>query len=322
MKTLLFKFCLLFSLASFSQTTKITFDLTNFEIGDNPKQSITFCSGGFFHYMNDENTISFEVANLPTLVELSFLNKHKLEPQRIIWIEDTLTKLIGTIESPEFIEISPNYEQQKFTDKVAEYIKKNKELKSELAVTKPYLIHLANRAYFQDITYLDQIMKDIPSDLENFWAATFLKQYLDDYEKIGFNPDKNQLTHLTAINDENKREKIEFRGDKYTLLDFSTSGCGPCLKSIDKLVEIYEHNNEKIEIVMIWNDRNYNAWMNMAKKQKAKITWKSYLDENGAIFKSMNIKIFPTYMLIDKNGIIVKKWKGTPNDLEKYLVNL
>ena len=304
----------------YSQSQEVTIDLRNLQTADYPINSITFNTVGLAYRMNNSDSISFKVDYLPTMVSLCILKKNKFHTQRIIWIDKPNILLKGSIESPENISISPTSYQQEVVDNLTPIITKNKNIDSELAFTKPYLIYLVDNVGFKKPDYIERIILATPDSLKGFWATKYLEKYLDDLENIGYEPENRKIKYITAINKSKERQKIEISGDKYTLLDFSSSGCGPCIKGIDQLSEIYKNKHEKLEIIMIWNDKSFDGWVNIAKKQKDKINWISLLDENGAIHSAFNIKYLPMYMLVDSDGYIVDKCTGKSlNYIEKYI---
>ena len=117
-----------------------------------------------------------------------------------------------------------------------------------------------------------------------------------------------------------KTRKVEIPKNKVVLVDFWFSNCIPCLDAFPKLVELYDTYKDKgFEIVGISIDptKKIEDWKSVIQEQN--LSWQHYLDEGGVETTSkMNIKLFPTAVLIDKKGKIVNK-KISLDDLETYL---
>jgi thiol-disulfide isomerase/thioredoxin len=110
---------------------------------------------------------------------------------------------------------------------------------------------------------------------------------------------------------------------KIVLIDFWASWCGPCIKSLPHLVEIYQkYKNKDFEIVAISLDDDKTAWENASKKHR--VTWpqlsnlKAWSDEIAVTY---GINSIPTTILLDKNGIIIEK-DLNGKDLEQKLDEL
>ena len=115
-----------------------------------------------------------------------------------------------------------------------------------------------------------------------------------------------------------------FRGNAYVLLDFWASWCAPCINDQKYLKKIYnKFSKYDFEIISISRDTNQEEWGKSILKNKTNI-WRqvrilSDLNTCGIILaekdRSIDVNYFvmgiPHYVLIDKNGIIVGKWKNS-----------
>lgn len=95
--------------------------------------------------------------------------------------------------------------------------------------------------------------------------------------------------------------------NKYTLLDFWASWCGPCMREVPHLKEAYAKYHDKgFEIFAVSYDSDAMAWMGAVKKNE--MNWIHVSSVNGwecptqALY---NVRSIPRNFLIDANGTIV-----------------
>lgn len=98
----------------------------------------------------------------------------------------------------------------------------------------------------------------------------------------------------------------QYRG-KYTLYDFWTTWCGPCMTSNRELESVYNAYKAKgFEIVSISLDEDQEMWKEVIKKEKYQ--WPQYIDDknfSGKLALYYGIRSVPIKILVDKNGIII-----------------
>ncbi len=97
--------------------------------------------------------------------------------------------------------------------------------------------------------------------------------------------------------------------NKYTLVDFWASWCGPCRKDMPHLVKVYEQYKSKgLEIVGVSLDDKEALWKKGL--ETLKMTWvqmsdlKGWRNEGAGLYAVRGI---PATVLIDQNGIIVAR---------------
>jgi thiol-disulfide isomerase/thioredoxin len=103
---------------------------------------------------------------------------------------------------------------------------------------------------------------------------------------------------------------VEKKGNKYVLLDFWASWCGPCMGEMPFLKEAYAKYSKKgFEIYGVSFDRNADAWKGAIKKQNMKWVNVSLLESfNNAAAEEYVVESIPTNFLIDcSNGEIIAK---------------
>lgn len=106
----------------------------------------------------------------------------------------------------------------------------------------------------------------------------------------------------------------DFKG-KYVLIDFWASWCAPCRGEMPDLKRLYAGYHDKgLEIISVTHDdqRVPDAWRKAIEKEGIGM-WKHFSDDENAsdVKKLYFVTGIPHKILIDPNGIIIGKWKGS-----------
>jgi thiol-disulfide isomerase/thioredoxin len=96
---------------------------------------------------------------------------------------------------------------------------------------------------------------------------------------------------------------------KYTLLEFWSSMCGPCIAGNPKLVKTYEQFKSKgFAIVGVSLDFNKKNWLNAIRSDK--LPWENLCDLRGSENRAAllyGVTYMPANFLIDEKGIVIAK---------------
>jgi peroxiredoxin len=96
------------------------------------------------------------------------------------------------------------------------------------------------------------------------------------------------------------RSLEDFRG-KYVYLNFCTTQNYACISEFDQLKKLYEKHSDKLEIVTILGDDSFKEAQRFIKGKQLSWTFLHYSNQPG-ILKDYDIRAFPTYFLIDREG--------------------
>ncbi|MEY8684931.1 redoxin domain-containing protein [Bacteroides sp. AN502(2024)] len=100
----------------------------------------------------------------------------------------------------------------------------------------------------------------------------------------------------------------DFKG-KYILLDFWSSGCGPCIMALPEMKEIQEQYKERLTIISLSSDSK-SSWK--AASAKHEMTWQNLSDlkQTAGLYATYGVRGIPNYVLISPEGTIMKMWSG------------
>jgi len=111
----------------------------------------------------------------------------------------------------------------------------------------------------------------------------------------------------------------KYRG-KYVFLDLWTTGCVPCLQEMPNVKEVYDTiDRSKIEFIGIVG-KDTRARLDKI-INKIGINWKLVeANSENLIFNKYKVRAFPTTLLIDPNGIVIKS-NFRSEELKKFIEN-
>jgi len=118
----------------------------------------------------------------------------------------------------------------------------------------------------------------------------------------------------------------DMRG-KVVLLDFWGTWCPPCVASVPALRDLQKRFSKEPQFKMISVSRGdpEAKWREFVEKNQ--MVWTQYLDLDQHVVRAFDVRAYPTYILIDAEGIvryreISTSWERTgdlPDAIKKYL---
>ena len=95
----------------------------------------------------------------------------------------------------------------------------------------------------------------------------------------------------------------DLRG-KVVVLDFWGTWCRPCVDSVPSLRSMHKKYSKEPSFVLIGisSDREDDVWREFTEKNK--MVWPQFRDEDRRIHRAFGIRAFPTYIVIDHEGIV------------------
>jgi len=135
----------------------------------------------------------------------------------------------------------------------------------------------------------------------------------------------NKMINIDAYDISGKKHSLADYKGKYILLDFWSMACRPCAMAVPELRELNTTFSNSLTIVGFNMETNKKMWLKGTERDS--ITWVNLSDGKGIFAgasSAYGVKGFPTYILINPDGVIVERWmgfrKGILNDkLKKYM---
>lgn len=114
---------------------------------------------------------------------------------------------------------------------------------------------------------------------------------------------------------------VNLRG-KVVLMDFWGTWCPPCRESVPILRDLNKRFSGKgFQLIGVSSDDDEDVWKTFIAAQK--MAWAEYIDLSGSVQESFKIESFPTFIVLDKDGVIRFRQSGigpsTGGDLDEAI---
>ncbi|HKY45874.1 MAG TPA: redoxin domain-containing protein [Pyrinomonadaceae bacterium] len=131
--------------------------------------------------------------------------------------------------------------------------------------------------------------------------------YIADARKMAENPRRareNYAPDFSFTSSQGEYISLEDLRGKVVVLDFWGTWCPPCVDSVPSLRSMHKKYSKEPSFVLlgISSDREEDVWKEFTEKNK--MVWPQFLDKDRRIHRAFGIRAFPTYIVIDHEGIV------------------
>ncbi len=124
---------------------------------------------------------------------------------------------------------------------------------------------------------------------------------------------------LKSINGE-VVELSELKGN-VVLIDFWATWCGPCIRAVPFISRLYaEYADNGLVILSVNLGEDPNVVAEFAGKHK--MLWTVLLDSDRSVADSYGVKAIPTFVIIDKGGVIRYRKAGYSQSVEHEITSI
>lgn len=203
----------------------------------------------------------------------------------------------------------------------------NKTLAKDKVLTNDTLRELVILKGLHDEFYADHFSRSaMLTVLDSLHAVTKIEKHKKIASNIrnkvtkllkGFEPPNFSLYDI----DSNLYSLNDFKG-KYVYINFCSSHSYTCLKEFETLNVIYEKHKEWLDIVTVLLDFEYSTFTSFVSQND--YNWHFlYYGNTPSIVIDYDIRAFPTYYLLDKEGKLAISPAPSPGEMfEKYLFEI
>lgn len=226
-----------------------------------------------------------------------------------IWFENS--KVLVTVDwTNKSYHIDRTMPFQSLSEKI-ESMKENQQIDFILMNpnTIPSLFFAEKNKEKMSISDLDRLLKSVNKDFNDLIYLKRIESYVSAKKRDSLRIGK-KVEDFKLPNENNELVSVVSNGNKPRLIAFLSSGCSYSIASIDFLVQLAELNNDRVEIISIWDDKSQYTWLNTHQDKKNKITWTNLRDEYGFASTYLKLSVSPTFFILDETGILTDIIKG------------
>jgi thiol-disulfide isomerase/thioredoxin len=106
-----------------------------------------------------------------------------------------------------------------------------------------------------------------------------------------------------------QRVSLKQLGGRVVVMDFWATWCEPCRDALPDLKELTKkYPADKLVLISVSVDQDDSVWRKFVGKEK--MDWTQYRDADKKIRTAFGIHAFPTYLVIDRDGVIKERFTG------------
>lgn len=190
-------------------------------------------------------------------------------------------------------------------------------------IDNPFSIHITKELFYRNLNKESQLRK-IYSILAN-QPEEIRNHLINPIKKIEnlLTVDTIDFSRFQFYDTQGKIVSIKLEKGKHFLIDFWFINCPPCIRDHKIVVNKLDFLESKnVELIGISIDKDQKEWEEYLIEEK--FSWLNYReldDYYKRITTDMLISAFPTYLLVDDNGNILRRTNSL-TEMEEYLNNM
>jgi peroxiredoxin len=265
--------------------------------------------------LNDFSTLNAK--NSPYFSEVAKLRDIQRELNLELWTSGRYTSQnAGTLSETELIELRErrNAISQEMEENIQNFIKTGKN-----SVYAAYLF--STQLFGKTADEVEEIFNQFTQSVQKSAFGEQIRTYMETARRL---EPGNPAPNFTQKDINGNIVTLEqFRG-QHVMLVFWGSWCGPCRRSHPHLVELAKKYQKEMQLVGFASDKDKDKWKEAIEKDKLDFIHCNLFDklndeDVGALY---NLKVFPTKVLIDSEGKIMKTVIGAGDEQKKELEDL
>lgn len=153
------------------------------------------------------------------------------------------------------------------------------------------------------VQFYEGLLRSASPTISKSVPAQTLELFLDRAKRTAL---KQPAPDFTLPDSTGKPISLSSLKDKYVLIDFWASWCGPCRAESPNLVAAFnQYRDRDFTILSISIDRKADEWRQAASKDGYE--WFNVIDADGKIASNFNVMAIPANWLLNKDGVIIAK---------------
>lgn len=132
---------------------------------------------------------------------------------------------------------------------------------------------------------------------------------------------KIDLERFSFLNEQKKKSKIALDSAAFYVIDCWFLSCLPCVAQHKEIKEnVGKLRSRNIEVIGVSTDRDWKKWKKYLLEHE--YSWRNFLeDKSMPLTKELGISIFPTYIVLNKNGDILDTYNSFKEVLIRFHIN-
>lgn len=132
--------------------------------------------------------------------------------------------------------------------------------------------------------------------------------------------EENLAPDFTLVSLDGSKLALSSLRGKYVVIDFWGSWCYWCMKGVPQMKEYYAKYKDKLEILGVNYGDDVNKWKDTVREND--MPWKHVRMEDDAVAKLYEVQGFPTKVVIDPQGHLLKTVVGESEEFYQYIDEL